>query len=282
MLFGSLIHESRALFTSRARARQPFLVIEDEKIEIVRLKFARKIPVQFRFQGLRLTRQIDLELNKLHVTGRPPLRSTFPVTNWLCRPSRPAYNFVLTFSKDDLNRLVSSWNLQTNYLISSDQKALQKTSSVRPETLEQDVCVWREKCRYFISKQTMTNQLLGYDLACSTRSCEKSIIVWLSLRCSIFIAGYLAEIFSLARFSHEESSIFITCVWKKYVLAKFTWPCENYMCWLVHFVISGLDQLKKSSNLPAISAISAISAIVRPANELSSVLAPEIKPRPSS
>ena len=41
------------------------LAIEDEKIEIVRLKSARKIPVRFRVQGLRRTRRIDLELSKL-------------------------------------------------------------------------------------------------------------------------------------------------------------------------------------------------------------------------
>ena len=73
------------------------------------------------------------------VTGRPPLRcllSTFPVTNRLYRPSRPAYDFVLNFWKDDLNRLVSSWNLQTDDIKSSVQKAPQKTSSVRPETLD--------------------------------------------------------------------------------------------------------------------------------------------------
>ena len=35
------------------------------------------------------------------------------------------------------------------------------------------MCVGREKGGYFISKQTMTNQPLGYDLACSARSCGK-------------------------------------------------------------------------------------------------------------
>jgi len=142
-----------------------FLVIEDEKIEIVRLKFARKIPVRFRFQGLRQTRRIDLELPKLHVTGRPPLRyllSTFPMTNWLCRRSRPAYDFVLTFSNDDLNRLVLSWNLRTDDLISSDQKAPQKTSSVRPETLDgrrEGMCVCEEKSAdiLFQNKQWLIN-----------------------------------------------------------------------------------------------------------------------------
>ena len=73
------------------------------------------------------------------VTGRPPLRyllSTFPVTNRLYRPSRPAYDFVLNFSKDDLNRLVSSWNLRTDDIKSSVQKAPPKTSSIHPETLD--------------------------------------------------------------------------------------------------------------------------------------------------
>src|SRR5213079_87931 len=64
------------------------------------------------------------------------LVSTFPVTNRLYRPSRPAYDFVLNFSKDDLNRLVSSWNRRTDDIKSSVQKAPQKTSSVRPETLD--------------------------------------------------------------------------------------------------------------------------------------------------
>ena len=57
------------------------------------------------------------------VTGRPPLRyllSTFPETNRLYRPSRPASDFVGNFLKDDLNRLVSSWNLQMDDIKSSD------------------------------------------------------------------------------------------------------------------------------------------------------------------
>ena len=70
------------------------------------------------------------------------------MTNRLCSPSCPAYDFVLNFSKDDLNGLVSSWNLRTDDLISSDQKAPQKTSSVRPETLDgrrEGMCVCEEK-----------------------------------------------------------------------------------------------------------------------------------------
>ena len=47
------------------------LVIEDEKIEIVRLKSARKIPVRFRVYGLRRTRRIDLELLKLQSQELP-------------------------------------------------------------------------------------------------------------------------------------------------------------------------------------------------------------------
>src|SRR5437016_10584305 len=73
------------------------------------------------------------------VTGRPLLRyllSTFPVTNRLYHPSRPVYDFVLNFSKDDLNRLISSWNLRTDDIKSSVQKAPPKTSSIRPETLD--------------------------------------------------------------------------------------------------------------------------------------------------
>ena len=49
------------------------LAIEDEKIEIVRLKSARKIPVRFRVQGLRRTRRIDLELPKLQSQELPLL-----------------------------------------------------------------------------------------------------------------------------------------------------------------------------------------------------------------
>src|SRR5437762_4304301 len=53
-----------------------------------------------------------------------------------CVRFRPAYDFVLNFSKDDLNRLVSSWNLRTDDIKSSVQQAPPKTSSVRPETLD--------------------------------------------------------------------------------------------------------------------------------------------------
>ena len=82
------------------------LVLEslDGRFDIVRLKSAWKFPIRFRFQGLRRRRrmrQIDSELTKLKSQELSLLYNkmqfscdTFPVTNRLYRPSRPAYDFV--------------------------------------------------------------------------------------------------------------------------------------------------------------------------------------------
>ena len=124
------------------------LVLEslNGRFDIVRLKSAWKFPVRFWGQGprrTRWTRQIGSELTKLKSQELSLLYNKmqfscdmFPVTNLLYRPSRPAYDFVLNFWKDEINHLVSSWNLWTDYLISSVQKAPQKNSSVRPEILD--------------------------------------------------------------------------------------------------------------------------------------------------
>ena len=113
---------------------------------MVRLKSAWKFPIRFRVQGLRRMRrkrQINSKLTKLKSQELSLLYNkmqfscdTFPVINRLYRPSRPAYDFVLNFWKDEINHLVSSWNLWMDDIKSSVQKAPQKNSSVRPEILD--------------------------------------------------------------------------------------------------------------------------------------------------